>query len=267
MFRLFVVVLFYSFWKRCLGTSVCCDFIEFGCKGELVKGKLKCTGGIVSFSGGIVPLNYTGFCGSGISTLDLTANSLLELPPTVFNNLPNLTVLDLGRQSIDKPNALDNQITTLPEGIFSRTTSLVRLNLLGINLTYIFPTVFALLTNLENLDLGYNRLTALPAHVFDSLVSLSELYIDNNELSTLPAHLFDTLRNLRTIWINGNHIVSFPACIFFRLVYVNSDLQVDPPPVTCPPGTIKLRDNFNVPSHCEPLGRCACPFGCALQSK
>ena len=78
--------------------------------------------------------------------------------------------------------SIDNQLTSLPENLFSE------------------------LTHLDAIDLRYNRLTSLRPNIFRGLVNLKKLYLSGNQLTSLPEHIFDGLNNLRILDLSRNQL-------------------------------------------------------------
>ncbi len=105
----------------------------------------------------------------------------------------------------------DNQLTTLPGGIFHGLQNLQELNLVGNQLTALPGEIFHGLQNLQNLDLSSNQLTALPGEIFHGLQNLRELFLRNNQLTVLPAEIFHGLQNLLELWIYNNPIANDTA--------------------------------------------------------
>ncbi|PFX14311.1 Carboxypeptidase N subunit 2 [Stylophora pistillata] len=104
--------------------------------------------------------------GAKIYFRDLSYNQIEELPPGVFDNNPELTILYLYR----------NQIAQLPPGVFSYNTKLIRLDLDDNQIKELPPGVFANNTELTVLDLSDNQIEELPPGVFDNNPELTILY-------------------------------------------------------------------------------------------
>ena len=129
-------------------------------------------------------------------------NSLTELKGDDFDNLTNLTWLDLA----------SNKLSSLPEGVFDNLTSLVYLYLDYNNLTSLPEGVFDKLTDLRVLYLDSNDLGSLPSIVFDNLTNLRWLYLDDNKLKILPEGVFDNLTKLISLdLLNNNSLTCLPS--------------------------------------------------------
>ena len=137
-------------------------------------------------------------------TLDLVNNQLTTLPAGVFDGLSSLQGLWLNH----------NGLTTLPEGLFDGLSGLEVLNLDNNQLTTLPEGLFVDLTNLWELSLSNNQLTTLPAGVFDGFSSLWYLRLGGNGLTTLPEGLFDGLSGLRTLDLDNNQLATLPAGVF-----------------------------------------------------
>ena len=105
-----------------------------------------------------------------LEVLDLSANSINELPDGVFDRNLELRGLDL---SI-------NEISELPEGVFGGLGDLQRLSLAGNDLKSLPEDVFADLGSLAELDLSGNKLNDLPAGLFEGFSGLTDLDAGDN---------------------------------------------------------------------------------------
>ena len=102
---------------------------------------------------------------TNLATLHLYDNDLSSLPGGIFQNLPRLIRLTL----------YDNDLSSLSDGIFQNLPSLTYLYLHDNDLDSLPDGVFQGLTKLEALDLRRNDLGALPDGVFQGLTYLSYL--------------------------------------------------------------------------------------------
>jgi hypothetical protein len=107
--------------------------------------------------------------------LNLSGNSITQLPSPLARDLPALESLDLS----------GNQLKGLPRAFaaWDLPRSLVRLNL-NHNSLVIFPIQVTLLTNLQALDLSSNRLPTLPPGI-GKLVNLVHLRVTDNMLESI----------------------------------------------------------------------------------
>jgi Leucine-rich repeat (LRR) protein len=112
-----------------------------------------------------------------LTTLDLSNNSLTQLPDT-FKNLTALTTLDLS----------NNSLTQLPDA-FENLTALTTLDLSNNPLTQL-PGAFENLTALTTLDLSNNSLTQLRGKFFWNLTALKTLNVFYDQ--TIPVEILCT---------------------------------------------------------------------------
>ena len=134
-------------------------------------------------------------------------NQLSSLPAGIFDNLTNLQVLWLS----------GNPFSSLPAGIFDNLTNLTTLLLNENPLSSLPAGIFDNLTNLTQLALATTQLNSLPAGIFDNLTNLTDLRVNDNQLSSLPAGIFDNLTNLTRLWLTNNTLTVLPAGAFSRL--------------------------------------------------
>ena len=139
----------------------------------------------------------------------------------VFLNLSDSNISDLtglqeipGIQTVKDLVINDNQLTTLPTGIFNGLTDLESLTLENNLLTTLPADIFSGLTKLEFLNLSGNKLETLPAGIFNGLINLGRLDLTKNQLKTLPASAFNGLTNLKKLYLSYNQLRTFPAGVF-----------------------------------------------------
>ena len=184
---------------------------------------------------------------SQMKTLDLSHNQLRELEDFVFEELINLTSLqlhnneltalneytlsglvdlkqlNLGHNDIETVHASTfsdnsklthlrmhaNEIGSLPEEVFSNLTELKLLNL-SHNRLEEFPNVFSALSNLRVVTVSENDLTTLPANAFEHNAELTHLYLSGNDISSLPSGAFSGLAKLRSLSLAKNELTAVP---------------------------------------------------------
>ena len=147
---------------------------------------------------------------TNLRRLYLSGNNLTELPESVFSRLGKLELLNLD---------VNRSLRVLPPGVFARLHNLRSLTFSYTQLETLPADAFSGLESLVNLSLYSNRsLTSLPAGVFDGLKNLQHLNLDSNRLASLPVGLFSDLANLRSLWLRGNELTSLPVGLLGGLV-------------------------------------------------
>lgn len=111
---------------------------------------------------------------SSLQYLDLSHNTIQNMPETSFHFLRKLRVLQMQ----------DNQIDTVHKGTFQGDIH----------------------SNLEELYLSFNRLTSINTHTFVDLNSLQNLRLDDNVIDRIDRRAFMNLDNLRMLKIRGNKL-------------------------------------------------------------
>ena len=174
---------------------------------------------------------------TGLSSLDLGANRLGELPEGALAGKPSLRRLELDGNGFDADDlAILADLALLEElGLadnafagefvpawFAGTTALTRLDLSGNGLTGLPARAFAGLTGLRELRLDDNALAELPADAFADLGQLEVLALGGNALAALPEAAFAGLTALDTLDISGNVLAELPAEVFDGLASLNA---------------------------------------------
>lgn len=129
-----------------------------------------------------------------LTELDLRDNNLIDINPKWFAHMQKLKSLDLS----------DNQIIRVTKVMFTYLTNLTYLSL-NMNQFYrLDDGVFSDVKNLENLCLSYNNnLRELKPHVFVGLDKLKRLEMqDLNQNLKLDVDLFQTLPSLNTVFLD-----------------------------------------------------------------
>ena len=149
-----------------------------------------------------------------LTQLDLQYNSLVSLPAELFSDLQSLTVLDLSY----------NSMVSLPVGLFNDLHNLTELKLNENSLVSLPVGLFNGLQSLNFLNLGNNSLVSLPTELFSGLYRLQKLNIHHNTLISLPVGLFNGLLSLHLLNLGFNSLMSLPTGLFndlYRLDYLN----------------------------------------------
>jgi len=130
-----------------------------------------------------------------LKRLNVSANKLTSLPGSIFASFPRLHSLI----------AAENQITTIPEGLFKATT-LAYLDLSSNEIAQVPPGLNEL-TQLGFLELSNNRIEALP--ILDKLEKLEELYLNDNRIREISG-LLAQLPALMHLDIANNQVTHIP---------------------------------------------------------
>ena len=149
---------------------------------------------------------------SDISSLDMSENGLTALMPESFNTI-GIFIMYL--------NLSYNSIVSLPASLFHGLIHLTKLVLQYNSLVSLPTELFSDLHNLTVLDLSYNSMVSLPVGLFNDLHNLTELRLYENSLVSLPVGLFNDLHNLTELWLNENSLVSLPVQLFNGLQNLN----------------------------------------------
>ncbi|XP_022243437.1 chaoptin-like isoform X2 [Limulus polyphemus] len=162
---------------------------------------------------------------SAILSILLSNNHILFIEDSVFENLRNLTFLDLANNHINKleghpfPDSLtylslsENLLNWIPPGALSNLKNLIWLNLGG-NLLSSLPKDWKLsVRHLKELDFSRNSLTKLHSNIFNGSFSVYELNLSYNYLRVLPLGAF---RGLSIKWLSlaNNRLSSIPVGAF-----------------------------------------------------
>ena len=117
------------------------------------------------------------------------------------------------------------------------------------NLTSLPQGIFSDLTSLELLDLASNHLTTLPQGIFSGLTSLETLWLEHNSLTTLPQGIFSDLTSLESLDLQHNQIVTLPEP--HKLFYFSIKTEVCSRPYMFEDGTVC--DYINIDISNNPL--------------
>ncbi|XP_051134417.1 LRR repeats and ubiquitin-like domain-containing protein At2g30105 [Andrographis paniculata] len=163
--------------------------------------------------------------GTSARVLDVSQNSLLEVPATVaclssmqklFLNGNNLSDKSISWEGVTSLKSLmvlslnENNLTTLPSSI-GALTCLKQLNISGNKLSCM-PAEIGLLTELQVLKADNNRLQSIPVSI-GGCFSLIEVDLSHNLLAELP-ETFDSFKNLKALYLKHNGLKSLPSTLF-----------------------------------------------------
>ena len=151
---------------------------------------------------------------------DLTTEYLLSIRILDLSGrgVSSLSVRDLaGLESLEELNLGNNDVRSLPSGIFSSNSALEILNLEHNRLPDLPADTFAGLGRLRSLDLGNNRLSTLPAGIFSPLATLEYLGLSGNRLIEVPADAFAGLDALEQLNLSFNSLTRLRSDLFSGL--------------------------------------------------
>ena len=131
-------------------------------------------------------------------------NSLTTLPNGVFSKLSSLWILSLRYNSLGE----------LPQRTFRGLSKLRALQLEGNSLSELPEEIFSGLGSLQILDLSTNSLGTLPEGIFHGLVSLKWLMLRRDHLRVLPEKVFGGLHNLERLHLDGNQLPTLSESVF-----------------------------------------------------
>uniref|UniRef100_A0A182IYV9 Uncharacterized protein n=1 Tax=Anopheles atroparvus TaxID=41427 RepID=A0A182IYV9_ANOAO len=177
-------------------------------------------------------------CGTSISILDLSHNTIDNLPPAIFSGLGKLTDLQLqsnglnfiadraleGLVSLSRLDISLNRLTNLPPELFSEAKHIKEIYLQNNSLNVLAPGIFSDLQQLLVLDLSSNELTSewINSVTFQGLSKLILLDLSNNKISKMEASIFRDLAGLQVLRLQNNVIDSIAENTFAELGALHS---------------------------------------------
>lgn len=129
-----------------------------------------------------------------LTDLTLTEINLADVAADVFEDLPNLRILNLQ----------NTYLKNLPNHFF-RSMNLEAIELSTNDLVTLNPSAFGKLKRLRILSVWNNKLVKIDRNTFDGLASLEILNLRRNKLETLPSDLLNSLINLRVLRLSENN--------------------------------------------------------------
>lgn len=205
-------------------------------------------------------------CGKTLKILDLSNNSIDNLPPEILSGLNrlkllylngngmasladraleglvSLTVLRLDNNKLvnlppelfnDKKDLKElylqnNSINVLAPGLFNDLSQLLVLDLSRNELTseWVNSATFPGMLQLVVLDISFNKISKLEPSLFRDLYRLQILRLESNVIETIPENTFSSLYNLHTLILSNNRLSAIDGYTFNGL-YVLSLLSLD----------------------------------------
>ncbi|KAJ8958595.1 hypothetical protein NQ318_016316 [Aromia moschata] len=156
-----------------------------------------------------------------VSHLDLSYNSLEELPPKLWPSMNSLLSLDLshnmlgdslgdgsfsGLLTLQRLNLNYNGIQNPPWPALNQLTSLQYVYMEGNNLTKLSRNAFGKLPVVFELNLANNNLNNISTRAFEGLLQVLVLNLTNNNLTYIPNGAFQGLVALKTLDLSHNRI-------------------------------------------------------------
>ncbi|XP_055532715.1 toll-like receptor Tollo isoform X2 [Wyeomyia smithii] len=177
-------------------------------------------------------------CGSSITVLDISHNSIDNLPPAIFSGLGKLTELRLqnnglnfiadraleGLLSLSKLDISLNRLTNLPPELFSEAKHIKEIYLQNNSINVLAPGIFSELQQLLVLDLSNNELTSewVNPATFKGLSRLILLDLANNKISKLEPSIFRDMFNLQILRLQDNFIETLLEGTFSELASLHT---------------------------------------------
>ncbi|GAB0090886.1 Toll-like receptor [Sergentomyia squamirostris] len=169
-------------------------------------------------------------CGSPLRTLDLSHNSIENLPAAIFSGLGLLTELRLtangmnfiadraleGLISLGVIDLSQNRLNNLPPELFSEAKNVREIYLQNNSLNVLAPGIFSELNQVVVLDLSHNELTSewINGATFRGMRRLIVLDVSSNRVSRLEVTTFRDLTSLQILRLQENQIESLPDGLF-----------------------------------------------------
>ncbi|KAI8795672.1 leucine-rich repeat and fibronectin type-III domain-containing protein 5 [Biomphalaria glabrata] len=152
----------------------------------------------LKLQGNFSQLNVKFSCMSIIHTLDLSHTFLIPRPE-MFASMNSLSVLNLSF----------NTIQNLPSNLFSSLASLSSVDLSHNAIQELDENIFNDTHLLTALDLSYNNLKAISYLTLSSLKHLQEINLQNNSIQEFSSVHISSCRNLKKLNLHGNQLRAF----------------------------------------------------------
>ncbi|XP_049289502.1 protein toll-like [Anopheles funestus] len=163
-----------------------------------------------------------------LTWLDMRDN-IFQLPPTIFDALPKLRILELSFNSLEELNPRllrhlpnlqlltlwHNKLRTVSRQVFTGVPELERLDLSANQLESVPSDLFADLPRLTELAMGFNNFRSLPEGLFRANHELRKLKLASQrvELETLPRDLLQNLPALEQVNLERMGLTSLPGTL------------------------------------------------------
>ena len=155
----------------------------------------------------IATIHRDALKGLNLWQLSLNDNNITSLPRGIFDGMTRLQTLNL----------YNNRITSIEAGTFDKQTNLEVLRIDQNQIRSIHARTFNKLSNLILLRLDRNQINAIDADAFANLSRLTTFYLNNNRISRLPSTTFEAMSDLRSLFLQSNQINEIGAYTFSKL--------------------------------------------------
>lgn len=149
---------------------------------------------------GSVPLKLTQ-----LRRLDLSHNSIVDIPRNAFEGVENLIYLNLSS---------NHHLDPMPTGIISPLTRLQTFDLSNVGLRTVQPEMFSKSPNLKSIYLKNNKIGELAEGTFNNLRNLTTVDLSYNNIMSIRPGTFINVMNIRILSLKGNQLSAFKGEIF-----------------------------------------------------
>ncbi|KAH8294122.1 hypothetical protein KR054_008657 [Drosophila jambulina] len=139
-----------------------------------------------------------------LRSLDLSGNSLTELPSNIFEELENLQSLNLS----------GNHLTPLTGVLFKPLARLQVIDLSRCNIRQLSGDLLAGLQDLKHILLNDNQLQELQDGSFVNLWNISSIDLSNNRIGSIRSGAFVNVMKLQRLNLRGNQLSAFKGEYF-----------------------------------------------------
>ncbi|EDW84335.1 uncharacterized protein Dwil_GK13202 [Drosophila willistoni] len=151
----------------------------------------------------------TGLGGTPLSlpelrSLDLSGNSLTEVPSNILEELENLQSLNLS----------GNHLTTLTGALLKPLSRLQIIDLSHCNIRQLSGDLLANLQDLKHIYLNDNQLQELQDGSFVNLWNISSIDLSNNRIGSIRSGAFVNVMQLKKLDLHGNELTAFKGEFF-----------------------------------------------------
>jgi len=192
-----------------------------------------------------------------LTKLDISHNTINNLPPSVFLSLSELKVLQ----------ATNAGLQALPDSIGTLSSTLAKL-VISDNAILHLPTTLTLLTTLQELRADGNGLSQLPPSIH-AFARMDTLAVSRNKLTSLPDSLGGCTA-LCVLLCSNNNISCLPSCLpslwHLRELEVASNRIIDAPDLSLCTALQRLDLRFNKLTNAPKLPKTSTLFELLLSS-